>query len=549
MNEVKNRNIWETATAILLAGFSLMILFTFRDYGVSVDEKVANENGRYFFDWFASGFHDRRVIDEGNQRLYGSAFNSISAFIADHSPLGVYDTDHLVIAITSVIGLLFAYRLGKKLAGPMAGFFSVLLLLLTPVYYGHSFMNPKDIPFAAVFLASLYYFIASYDRLPRPGAKLIVLLGVPIGLALGIRVGAVMLFGYGVVLIAFWIIARYRKSPSYRGAAIRRDLRPLFLSSLGVGAVAWLVMLLFWPYGQLSPILNPLRAVRREAHFTDFEAKSLYQGRFIPSDSLPSDYLPTWFAITLPEFYGLILGIGLLTLIARKIAKGSPSDPDQQSKMLFLVFATCFPIVTAMVMRPILYDGNRHFLFVVPPLAVLTGVTLAWLLSGALPRALRIATAAAVFVIGALTAVDMVRLHPYEYIFFNRSFGGLRAALGRYETDYWGLSHKEGIDWLIANYKPDAPKNSIRVANTAAEYQTSYYLRGNDPRTARFTPVGQRDHPDVMLSITRYDVHLKYPGKVLNVVERMGTPLLYVTEMATGQGPPTNGTQPVAGSR
>lgn len=531
MNEVKKRNIWETSTAILLAGFSALILLTFRDYGVSVDEKVANENGRYFFDWFASGFSDRAIIDEGNQRLYGSAFNAISAFIANHSPLGVYDTDHLVIAITSVVGVFFAYRLGKELAGPMAGFFSALLLLLTPVYYGHSFMNPKDIPFAVVFLVCLYYLIGAYDRLPRLGAKWIAMVGVPIGIALGIRVGAVMLFGYVVVLILLWMLAKYRKSPSYRGRIITRDFWPALLSCLGVGTIAWLVMLLFWPYGQLSPILNPLRGLRREAHFTDFEANSLYQGRFIPSDSLPWDYLPTWFAITLPEFYGVILGIGLLTLVVRRIAKSSASDPDQQSKLLFLVFATCFPIVTAMVMRPILYDGNRHFLFVVPPLAVLTGVTLAWLLSGALPRALKIATAAAVVAIGALTAADMVRLHPYEYIFFNRSFGGLREALGRYETDYWGLSHKEGIEWLIDNYKPDAPKNSIRVANTAAEYQTSYYLRANDPRTARFTPVGQRDHPDVMLSITRYDVHLKYPGKVLHVVERMGIPLLYVTEL------------------
>src|SRR5438045_7714855 len=112
MNEVKQRNIWETATAILLAGFSMLIVLTFRDYGVTVDEKVANENGRYFFDWFASGFHDRAVIDEGNQRLYGSAFNALSAFVANHSPLGLYDTDHLVIAFTSVIGLFFAYRLG-----------------------------------------------------------------------------------------------------------------------------------------------------------------------------------------------------------------------------------------------------------------------------------------------------------------------------------------------------------------------------------------------------------------------------------------------------
>lgn len=533
MNEVKQRTIWDTATGILLGVFALLIILTFGDYGVTVDEKVANENGRYFFNWFASGFHDRAVIDEGNQRLYGSAFNALSAFVAKHSPIGLYDTDHLVIAITSLVGVFFAYRLGRRLAGPMAGFFSALLLLLTPVYYGHSFMNPKDIPFAVMFLICLYYMIAAYEHLPRLTVKWIAILGVTIGVTLGIRVGALMLFGYVVVLIALWMLAKYRKSPSPRGLAIAQDLWPALLSCIGIGVVAWMLMLLFWPYGQISPILNPLRGLRRAANFTDFNASSLYQGRFIPSDRLPWDYLPTWFSITLPEFYAVILLIGIFTLVVRRMRKMSTdrSDPDQQSKLLFLIFAACFPIVTAIVMHPILYDGNRHFLFVIPPLAVLTGVTFAWLISGALPGTLKIATAAGVIAICGLTMLDMIRLHPYEYIFFNRSFGGLRAALGRYETDYWGVSHKEGVQWLIDNYKPDAPKNSIRVANTAADYQTSYYLRGNDPRTTRFTPVGKHDHPDVMLSITRYDVHLKYPGKVLHVVERMDTPLLYVTEL------------------
>ncbi len=534
MSWIRRRGRWETGTAILLAGFAVLVVLTFRSYGVTVDEQVANANGRYFLDWYASGFHDRAIINEGNQRLYGSFFNAISAFIANHSPLGLYETGHLVIAITSFIGVLFAYRLGKRLAGPMAGFFSALLLLITPVYYGHSFMNPKDIPFAVMFLVSLYYLAAVYDHLPRLGAKWIAILGVVIGLTLGIRVGAVMLFGYLVVIIALWLVAKYRKTPSYRGRAIWSDLRAAALSSLGVGLVAWLVMLVWWPYGQISPILNPLRALKRSANFTDYDALVLYRGEFVRSDSLPWHYLPTWFSITLPEFYGLILSLGVATVVTRKLVKRSAndgSDPDRQSKLLFLIFATCFPVASAMAMRPILYDGNRHFLFVIPPLAVLTGVTLAWLLVKGLSRPLKIVTASMLLVLGAITAMDMLRLHPYEYIFFNRSFGGLRAALGRYETDYWGVSHKEGIDWLISHYKPNAPKGSIRVANTAAEFQTSYYLHADRPATERFTPVEKRDHPDVMLSITRFDVQLNYPGRVLHVVERIGTPLLYVVEL------------------
>jgi hypothetical protein len=44
----------------------------------------------------------------------------------------------------------------------------------------------------------------------------------------------------------------------------------------------------------------------------------------------------------------------------------------------------------------------------------------------------------------------------------------------------------------------------------------------------------------VMLSITRFDVHLHYPGKVLHVVRRMETPLLYVTELSAAPSLPEN---------
>lgn len=532
MIQTKATNRWDIATGVLLVVFGILILATFRSYGVTVDEPHSHANGNYFLDWYASGFSHRAIVTEGNQRLYGSFFNAISAVIANHSPLGLYETGHLVIAISSLIGVFFAYRLGKLLRDSMAGFFSALLLLLTPVYYGHSFMNPKDIPFATMFLVSVYFLTAAYDHLPRLGFRWIAITGVAIGLTLGIRVGAMMLFGYLAVVIVLKILTLRRKDAAFRGAAIWNFVKSAIASCVGVGIVAWAVMLIWWPYGQVSPILNPLRGLRSSAKFADYVGSALYRGQFIPSDALPRNYLPTWFAITLPEFYALILGVGIVVLILQR----GRGNPDLQSKLTFLVFAVAFPIASAIVLRPILYDGNRHFLFVVPLLAVLAGVTLAWLLTDGLSRPLAVGVGAATLVIGGLTAFDMVRLHPYEYTFFNRSYGGLRAALGHYETDYWGVSHKEGIDWLINNYRPNAPLHSIRVANTAADHQAAYYLKNGRPETARFIAVDKKDRPNIILSITRLDVHLKYPGKVLHVVERVGTPLLYVVEVFPPSG-------------
>jgi hypothetical protein len=88
------------------------------------------------------------------------------------------------------------------------------------------------------------------------------------------------------------------------------------------------------------------------------------------------------------------------------------------------------------------------------------------------------------------------------------------------------------VQWLIRNYRPEAPKGSIRVATTAAPFQTSSYLPPDRPETARFVNVRPNANPDVILSITRWNAHLKKRGKVLHVVERMGVPLLYVVEVS-----------------
>ena len=47
--------------------------------------------------------------------------------------------------------------------------------------------------------------------------------------------------------------------------------------------------------------------------------------------------------------------------------------------------------------------------------------------------------------------LNMIELHPYEYVYFNLAFGGLKNAHNRYETDYWGLSMREAMEWINEN--------------------------------------------------------------------------------------------------
>jgi hypothetical protein len=99
-----------------------------------------------------------------------------------------------------------------------------------------------------------------------------------------------------------------------------------------------------------------------------------------------------------------------------------------------------------------MYNGIRHFVFLLPPLAALGGWAGArlinWLAQLWRPAA---PIAGGAFLLAALLPViDMVRIHPYEYASFNHLAGGVSGAKDRYMLDYWGLAFKQATAQLRA---------------------------------------------------------------------------------------------------
>jgi hypothetical protein len=189
------------------------------------------------------------------------------------------------------------------------------------------------------------------------------------------------------------------------------------------------------------------------------------------------------------------------------------------------------PVAWVVAAHTPLYDGLRHFLFVMPLLAVLAGAAAAALV-GARPRSRTQRLMAAALALSCLaTAVDMVQLHPYQAVYFNRLVaGGLGRALARWEGDYWCLSFKEGTEWLVRRYAGARCPQRIRVAGHSILLQTAYYLRKTEESRRLFKPVAVNGHPHYVLATTRYGDHLRTPGRLVHTVERQGARLLYLFE-------------------
>jgi hypothetical protein len=165
---------------------------------------------------------------------------------------------------------------------------------------------------------------------------------------------------------------------------------------------------------------------------------------------MPRRYVAQLFALTLPE---IMLALGLagaaITFVA---AFDRRRPPQRRAALLALALAATLPIALTVALRPAMYNGIRHFVFVAPAIAVvggLAGARLIEALAGWRPAAA--AGAAAVLALGCtLPAIEMAKLHPYEYTYFNRIEGGVRGADGRYMLDYWGLSLKQASEALLA---------------------------------------------------------------------------------------------------
>jgi hypothetical protein len=172
--------------------------------------------------------------------------------------------------------------------------------------------------------------------------------------------------------------------------------------------------------------------------------------------------VPRLLVLKLPETM-LILSVGGI-LGGLMVAFRHSLPVRWRAGLLLVVCAAVIPVIYAMISRPALYNGLRHFTFIVPPLAVISGVAAVWMSEWlrARGRAAMLA-GAAIFGLGISVSVsDMVRLHPYQYAHFNWLAGGVRGADFNYMLDYWGLAFKQATDelnTLIAEKKESPPQS------------------------------------------------------------------------------------------
>ena len=464
----KRQDAWRKTTTSLCALFLITSLAIVDDYGVSPDTEAQRFIAINTFNHVLR--NDPALLQRFAERFYGAAFE-LPLFLLTERALGledprqVYLARHVLTHLFFLIGGFCCYLLARRLSGDrLVALLVMLLFLLSPRLYAHSFFNNKDAAFASAFVMALLFASRAFDKDSLGAYRWC---GMTAGLLVNLRIMGVVLFA---IVLAFRLWAWFRAEG---GAARRRAA-----ATAGVFAL-WGIVVLFisLPYLWGDPIgrLAEMPAVLSDHPVVESQ---LFRGQAFSSAALPWDYVLRWFAISQPPVTLLLglLGMGALGLAAqgvvRRGAGAGPAGPGAAwggvAELRFgVLLATCFalPLIAFALLRPNTLHGWRHFYFLHGPFCLLATFALMGLrqLSARGARKRWVGGAACVLTAAGLgvVVVQMAQIHPHQYLYFNlladrKTPEGLRE---RYETDYWNLMLRQGYEHILRQ----APASNINM--------------------------------------------------------------------------------------
>ena len=444
---------------LLIAGFLLLMVCTIfihaQDYGVSVDEPLQNSYGHYDLAWYLSLGKDLSFLHY-RTNLYmpqhGPFFEGLVA-IAQGIFSNELTTRAIVTGLAGVAGVVATMLCGYVLGGEWLALVAGLFLWGYPRYYGSMWNNSKDIPLAAAMTMAMWgvLLLVSQWQSRRRLVRNSLLLGLLLGIAISVRVAALV---WCIILVAlalgWWLTHLDLEYVRTRGGML---LKKQALAALLIGGVCFVTMLALWPYFFLNPLGHLFESVELMQHYP-WALPVTFQGQVYSALQLPWDYVPVWLGIGSPLIIDLfaLLGMGLwlgVTIHTRKI----------DAPITVIALGIPIAIGVMIISRPTLYDGPRHFFFLVPMMILLaawgffTLFRLLWQRPQFAVRLVAVCVVIAAVIDYGLIFKTMNDLHPYEYTYFNELVGGTEGAQGNYDIDYWRICTQPAAEWLGTHYQ------------------------------------------------------------------------------------------------
>jgi tetratricopeptide (TPR) repeat protein len=452
-------------TALLIM---FLLPFLSRDAGISGDEVKHRNQAIKVYHYYETLGEDTSALYNINAKdpmqFNGQSFDVINYFIEKIFNIEkIYETRHLLNALVGWLIILFAGLLAKELMGWGAGISTMILLLITPTFLGHTYNNNKDIPLALGFILSTYYTIKFFSQLPRPELKVLIMLCVSIAIAISTRIVGVLLFGYISIYALLFVIQNIKKQQDKKGylIGIIKYLVIIFISGYFIG-------ILLWPYALENPISSFFEINKAIKNFP-LALNQVFEGQLVWSDHIPWYYVPKYMLITFPAV--ILAGIFLFLIFSYRIFTKS-----KWLQIFIVAFSFLFPIAYACFYNKNDYGGWRHLIFAFPPLVICAVSGYSAFLKLFANRKIRSIILIGIAALLFKPVAHIIRNHPLEYIYYNELEGGVDKAYGNYEMDYFQNSFRGASEWLLKKIKASNPKKDKKIIIAANGY-INYFFR------------------------------------------------------------------------
>jgi hypothetical protein len=270
----------------------------------------------------------------------------------------------------------------------------------------------------------------------------------------------------------------------------RRNLAALILPFAVYGGIAALTILVTWPFLWEAPLA---RFIEVFSFMSDnpTNLSVLFSGEVYRAGELPRRYLPFMLGTTLTEPVWPLFILGILLGYWKFLKQSRNRDASAEDRissegwmslrssldhatarnnlvsLTLVLLWLALPVAYVLMRKPAMYDGLRHFLFLLPPFFIFTGFVFEFLIDH-IPSSWLCAGLILALLLPGIFGI--VQLHPYQYTYYNSFIGGTNGAARQYETDYWLTCYKDAVE--VLNQTTDDPIDLYvhREAYIAAYY-------------------------------------------------------------------------------
>jgi hypothetical protein len=470
-NENKDR-YFKYFVIIYMLLYIIVGVLTFKDYGISVDERAQRNHSLVSYKYICeeilgrdlSGYEVFSNVSDiekySGGKYYGILLQLPFVAIEDIFDFSlqtrtIYLIRHLGTFCYCCLGFIFFYLFLKKVFKNRGyAFFGLVLISLYPRFYGEKFYNIKDLVFVAVCCLA-YYGIALYLETGRK-IKYGIIAGLFFAICTSSRMMGVM---FPTMLVGYLLLQDIRsKAISKENVRLGEYSIPSWLKCVIDYCSIIVSYFAFWylvtPTAWGKDVFKTFyEAFTYFGYYDGWNGTSLFAGQNLPPEKMPWHYLYTWIGITVPVYYIVLFFVGHAYWF-----KGTTGIKDWFEKALAenkyislsaaMFWGPSFLVALHMIK---VYNAWRHMYFIMCPFVVLAVYGLKFILEFRTGK-ITVAIKRVVVCLIAICMVMQVRWlyinHPYQQLYFNE-IG--KPIASQFDRDYWETTVYDLLDYILDN--------------------------------------------------------------------------------------------------